>query len=119
MIRRPPRSTLFPYTTLFRSLPVTATWLDLPAGTGFGPDNLPYGVFSTPGHGPRRVGVAIGGHVPHGSPLDGPAADALGTGPPHALKFPGGATGGAPRAPPQGPLAGPGPPPGRRPHPLP
>src|SRR2546422_7100617 len=24
MIRRPPRSTLFPYTTLFRSLPVTA-----------------------------------------------------------------------------------------------
>ncbi|EJE48838.1 putative transcriptional regulator, contains C-terminal CBS domain containing protein, partial [Acidovorax sp. CF316] len=23
MIRRPPRSTLFPYTTLFRSLPVT------------------------------------------------------------------------------------------------
>src|SRR3989454_5796790 len=32
MIRRPPRSTLFPYTTLFRSLPApgataTATWL--------------------------------------------------------------------------------------------
>src|SRR5258707_9663352 len=26
MIRRPPRSTLFPYTTLFRSLPVE-TWL--------------------------------------------------------------------------------------------
>src|SRR5256885_6202902 len=29
MIRRPPRSTLFPYTTLFRSLPV-ASALDLP-----------------------------------------------------------------------------------------
>src|SRR5256885_13055825 len=25
MIRRPPRSTLFPYTTLFRSLPLSAT----------------------------------------------------------------------------------------------
>ncbi len=38
------------------------TWLDLPAGTGFGPDNLPYGVFSTAGTGPR-TGVAIGEHV--------------------------------------------------------
>src|SRR3989442_5272593 len=26
MIRRPPRSTLLPYTTLFRSLSATATW---------------------------------------------------------------------------------------------
>src|SRR5690348_17991016 len=26
MIRRPPRSTLFPYTTLFRSLPVSRSW---------------------------------------------------------------------------------------------
>src|SRR5437870_10214034 len=26
MIRRPPRSTLFPYTTLFRSTPVEASW---------------------------------------------------------------------------------------------
>src|SRR5256885_11746019 len=26
MIRRPPRSTLFPYTTLFRSLPIAADW---------------------------------------------------------------------------------------------
>src|SRR2546422_8051346 len=30
MIRRPPRSTLFPYTTLFRSSP--AFWLSPPAG---------------------------------------------------------------------------------------
>src|SRR3712207_8655600 len=29
MIRRPPRSTLFPYTTLFRSKRVTTTWLCL------------------------------------------------------------------------------------------
>src|SRR2546421_3633210 len=29
MIRRPPRSTLFPYTTLFRS-----SWIDTPAGAG-------------------------------------------------------------------------------------
>src|SRR5260221_3432075 len=27
MIRRPPRSTLFPYTTLFRSLPIRRRWL--------------------------------------------------------------------------------------------
>src|SRR5688572_31925405 len=26
MLRRPPRSTLFPYTTLFRSVPVVGTW---------------------------------------------------------------------------------------------
>src|SRR3712207_8494334 len=26
MIRRPPRSTLFPYTTLFRSLPASTRW---------------------------------------------------------------------------------------------
>src|SRR2546425_4014331 len=29
MIRRPPRSTLFPYTTLFRSLPDGAAWYAL------------------------------------------------------------------------------------------
>ena len=38
------------------------TWLALPAGTGFGTDNLPYGVFSTPGSGPR-TGVRVGEHV--------------------------------------------------------
>jgi fumarylacetoacetase len=38
------------------------TWPDLPPGTGFGIDNLPYGVFSTPGTGPR-TGVAIGDSV--------------------------------------------------------
>src|SRR5689334_25305229 len=29
MIRRPPRSTLFPYTTLFRSMPSRGSWLEL------------------------------------------------------------------------------------------
>ncbi len=38
------------------------TWLDLPADTGFGLDNLPYGIFSTPDSEPR-TGVAIGDHV--------------------------------------------------------
>ncbi|WP_346618877.1 fumarylacetoacetase [Blastococcus montanus] len=37
-------------------------WLDLPADTGFGLGNLPYGVFSTAGTRPR-TGVAIGGSV--------------------------------------------------------
>jgi fumarylacetoacetase len=38
------------------------TWLDLPADTGFGLANLPYGVYSTPGTAPR-TGVAIGDSV--------------------------------------------------------
>ncbi|MEO5610807.1 MAG: fumarylacetoacetase [Ornithinibacter sp.] len=38
------------------------TWLDLPADHPFGIDNLPYGVFSTAGGGPR-VGTRVGEHV--------------------------------------------------------
>src|SRR2546422_3297880 len=34
MIRRPPRSTLFPYTTLFRSLPVIPTITSVTPSTG-------------------------------------------------------------------------------------
>src|SRR3712207_8240144 len=34
MIRRPPRSTLFPYTTLFRSFPMAHLLGLFPAGTG-------------------------------------------------------------------------------------
>src|SRR5260370_14051405 len=33
MIRRPPRSTLFPYTTLFRSYDVTVPWCSAPNST--------------------------------------------------------------------------------------
>ncbi|MGH3518143.1 MAG: fumarylacetoacetase [Haloechinothrix sp.] len=39
------------------------TWLDLPADTGFGVHNLPYGVFSRTAGWPRRIGVAIGDSV--------------------------------------------------------
>jgi fumarylacetoacetase len=38
------------------------TWLGLPADTGFGLDNLPYGIFSTAGTEPR-TGIAIGDSV--------------------------------------------------------
>jgi fumarylacetoacetase len=38
------------------------TWFGLPADSGFGIDNLPYGVFSTAGTAPR-TGVAIGDSV--------------------------------------------------------
>src|SRR5438552_13014423 len=34
MLRRPPRSTLFPYTTLFRSPPVASSQTSLPSHTG-------------------------------------------------------------------------------------
>ena len=50
---------------------------DLPPGTGFGTDNMPYGVFSTGGGDRRRVGVAFGDWVIDASRLDVPAADAL------------------------------------------
>jgi fumarylacetoacetase len=39
-----------------------SSWLELPPGTGFGVENLPYGVFSTPGTAPR-TSVAIGDQV--------------------------------------------------------
>ncbi len=42
---------------------VAAPWPSLPADTGFGLANLPYGVFSTGPDGPRRTGVAIGEQV--------------------------------------------------------
>ena len=38
------------------------SWLQLPEDTGFGLDNLPLGIFSTPGTAPR-TGVRIGGSV--------------------------------------------------------
>src|SRR5688572_31849349 len=39
MIRRPPRSTLFPYTTLFRSLLLFATGIYRPDGWGIAPSD--------------------------------------------------------------------------------
>jgi fumarylacetoacetase len=47
------------------------TWMHVPEGTGFGPDNLPYGIFSTPDT-PPRTGVRIGDAVLE---LFGPTGD--------------------------------------------
>jgi fumarylacetoacetase len=54
------------------------TWPDLPAGTGFGPANLPLGVFSTPGAAPR-TGVAIGDQVLDLAAATGDPVHATGT----------------------------------------
>lgn len=54
------------------------SWLDLPADTGFGVDNLPYGIFSTP-EGARRTGVAVGDHVLDVAALTGNPVHATGS----------------------------------------
>ena len=54
------------------------TWLDLPADTGFGLDNLPLGVFSTPGTAPR-TGVAVGDSVLDLAAATGDPVHATGT----------------------------------------
>src|SRR3989449_9354081 len=61
MIRRPPRSTLFPYTTLFRSHPAAALY---PHGRGVG-------------HGPTALRRAAGGDGlrSDGAPHAGPAGE--------------------------------------------
>lgn len=41
---------------------MTTTWAPVPAGSGFGVENLPYGVFQPTGEAPR-VGARIGDHV--------------------------------------------------------
>src|SRR2546430_3200315 len=55
MIRRPPRSTLFPYTTLFRSVTFLVTFTLLPAITGF----ISARRRRLISHGPPRVYFAI------------------------------------------------------------
>ena len=52
--------------------------LELPEGTGFGLDNLPYGTFSTPGT-RRRTGVAVGDHVLDLAALTGDPVHATGS----------------------------------------
>ena len=54
------------------------TWLDLPADTGFGLDNLPYGVFSD-ASGRRRTGVAVGDDVLDLAAVTGDDVHATGT----------------------------------------
>src|SRR2546430_11500484 len=48
MIRRPPRSTLFPYTTLFRSLAVSSWWEASAYILATGQEIMPMGGFSGP-----------------------------------------------------------------------
>src|SRR5256885_8202773 len=57
MIRRPPRSTLFPYTTLFRSLPLQGGKFRCPGG-------VPAGIRATAGFGACSAYAA--GHQPEG-----------------------------------------------------
>ncbi|MGY1742579.1 MULTISPECIES: fumarylacetoacetase [unclassified Blastococcus] len=61
-----------------RAVGMSGTWLDLPAGTGFGLGNLPYGVFSTPGTAPR-TGVAVGDSVLDLAAATGDPAHATGS----------------------------------------
>src|SRR3712207_6865563 len=60
MIRRPPRSTLFPYTTLFRSLPGAAPFgLVALAAPGTPPAALPAAARSLPRPNNPHLGYAI------------------------------------------------------------
>jgi len=54
------------------------TWVDLPEGTGFGLDNLPLGIFTTPGTS-RRTGVAVGDRVLDLAAVTGDLVHATGT----------------------------------------
>jgi fumarylacetoacetase len=54
------------------------TWLDLPDDTLFGITNLPYGIYSTPGTGPR-TGVAIGDQVLDVTTVTGDEVHSTGT----------------------------------------
>src|SRR3989454_3105891 len=74
MIRRPPRSTLFPYTTLFRS-----HWVALPVPAGASPTFHARDVFA-PAAGQLALGAALAhlGHAitdPYLSPLPSPRHD--------------------------------------------
>src|SRR2546427_7743637 len=98
MIRRPPRSTLFPYTTLFRSVNGVATFIDLSlnkTGTGYwltatatGLNATSSGFNITPGAATQLVfgtqpGTTVAGQqIPPAGKLR--AVDALGTAPPGA-----------------------------------
>src|SRR5688572_31168531 len=62
MIRRPPRSTLFPYTTLFRSVPEAVRQGPQQAAPGRGPDRQALrGEGEAPARGDARAGA--GGQV--------------------------------------------------------
>src|SRR2546427_843565 len=69
MIRRPPRSTLFPYTTLFRSLGVDGE-MRVKVGRIIAPDAQDAAAFGRPGFGPpQRRGAEAGRSEEHTSEL--------------------------------------------------
>src|SRR2546427_4105237 len=86
MIRRPPRSTLFPYTTLFRSLRDTERRLHSPGGrrrTGArlarGPHDVPGGVSQPRQSGAANATIAVrtdAASVSHSALIHLPALDA-------------------------------------------
>src|SRR2546426_7326201 len=57
MIRRPPRSTLFPYTTLFRSVNMGTTWIDISSNLVDVPVTA---LFRHPGTGALYIGTDLG-----------------------------------------------------------
>src|SRR2546430_14128254 len=108
MIRRPPRSTLFPYTTLFRSSEVAGRMSIQVGAASLQKANGGFGILlgGVPGVPPARVVILGGGGA--GTPPAGKAirlpADGPGGGPP-----------GAPPAQPAGLVCSAPPPPGSHP----
>src|SRR2546429_5910497 len=66
MIRRPPRSTLFPYTTLFRSAERRGVELDRVLGAEPDPQPQLRRVAPRDGDGPVRLAHPVAGRVPRG-----------------------------------------------------
>src|SRR3712207_7001600 len=66
MIRRPPRSTLFPYTTLFRSIRMVGAWCFL---DHYGPEDVSTGpgmqVWAHPHTGLQTVSWLLEGEIEH------------------------------------------------------
>src|SRR2546422_11279690 len=59
MIRRPPRSTLFPYTTLFRSVRAGAVDRENPGGTGVAVGTRPHDRMKSDAAGGRARALAV------------------------------------------------------------
>src|SRR2546425_10278199 len=69
MIRRPPRSTLFPYTTLFRSL-FKAEHANVQPHSGAQANMAAYLAIAKPGDTLLGLALSHGGHLTHGSPVN-------------------------------------------------
>src|SRR2546430_17223514 len=110
MIRRPPRSTLFPYTTLFRSLGVEAVY-NLPVAVGSGWVEAAHGRLPVPA--PATAILLEGGEVAGDpGPVEGEATTPTGAAlvrvlssgaPPARWRLVRSGRGGGARQPPRGP----------------